>query len=183
MTGRAGGEVIGARALTRRGFPASLAAPSLVVDVLVQAVMQFLFAALGVAMLAGTGRSSAVGGTVAAVVTVAAPTLGRFHFVQRPAGLRLVKAVLSRVAVKRVCLSFGAIEAPYSRLRSTCANRSGLTAAFVIHSAIWLFGTLEVSLILIAMGFPAIYPEALNIESLLRAIRGAAFAIPGALGA
>jgi uncharacterized membrane protein YbhN (UPF0104 family) len=33
------------------------------------------------------------------------------------------------------------------------------------------------------MGLPANYPEALVIESLTQAIRGAAFAIPGALGA
>ena len=33
------------------------------------------------------------------------------------------------------------------------------------------------------MGLPASYSEALIIESLLQAIRGAAFAIPGALGA
>jgi putative membrane protein len=178
-----GGEVIGARALILRGFPASLSAASLVVDVLVQAVTQFLFAALGVAMLASAARSSAVGGTVAAVVAVAAPALGGFYFVQQPPGLRLVKTVLARVAGKRAWLSFGAIEALYSQLRSIYANRSGLIAAFAIHSAIWLFGALEVLLILIAMGFPASYPEALIIESLLQAIRGAAFAIPGALGA
>ncbi|HEV3043005.1 MAG TPA: flippase-like domain-containing protein, partial [Roseiarcus sp.] len=178
-----GGEVIGARALILRGFPASLSAASLVVDVLVQAVTQFLFAALGVAMLASAARSSAVGGTVAAVVAVAAPALGGFYFVQQPPGLRLVKTVLARVAGKRAWLSFGAIEALYSQLRSIYGNRSGLIAAFAIHSAIWLFGALEVLLILIAMGLPASYPEALIIESLLQAIRGAAFAIPGALGA
>jgi putative membrane protein len=178
-----GGEVIGARALTLRGFPASLSAASLVVDVLVQAVTQFLFAALGVAMLASAARSSAVGGTVAAVVAVAAPALGGFYFVQQPPGLRLVKTVLTRVAGNRAWLSFGAIEALYSQLRSIYGNRSGLIAAFAIHSAIWLFGALEVLLILIAMGLPASYPEALIIESLLQAIRGAAFAIPGALGA
>ena len=33
------------------------------------------------------------------------------------------------------------------------------------------------------LGLPANYPEALVIESLTQAIRGAAFAIPGALGA
>ena len=178
-----GGEVIGARALILRGFPASLSAASLVVDVLVQAVTQFLFAALGVAMLASAARSSAVGGTVAAVVAVAAPALGGFYFVQQPPGLRLVKTVLARVAGKRAWLSFGAIEALYSQLRSIYANRSGLIAAFAIYSAIWLFGALEVLLILIAMGFPASYPEALIIESLGQAILGAAFAIPGALGA
>ncbi len=90
-----------------------------------------------------------------------------------PAGLRLVKTVLARVAGKRAWLSFGAIEALYSRLRSIYANRSGLNAAFAIHSAIWLFGALEVLLILTAIGFPASYPEALIIESLLQAIRGA----------
>jgi putative membrane protein len=178
-----GGEVIGARALTMRGFSASLAAASLIVDVLIQAVTQFMFAALGIVMLAGAARSSAVGSTVIAVVAVAAPALGGFYFVQQPAGLRLVKTVLARVAGERSWLSFDAIEALYSQLRSIYTNRSGLIAAFAVHSAIWLFGALEVWFILLAMGFPATYPEALIIESLLQAIRGAVFAIPGALGA
>ena len=47
----------------------------------------------------------------------------------------------------------------------------------------WLIGVAEVSIVLGCMGHPVTVAEALVIESLLQAVRGAAFAIPSALGA
>ena len=178
-----GGEVIGARALTLRGTPASLSAASVIVDVLVQAVTQFLFAAAGLAMLASMRGGGAVRGTVAIVILVAIPALGGFYLVQRPVGQRFVKTMLTRIVGEREWLSFGAIDALYARLGSIYANRRGFITTTLIHSSVWLFGALEVWAVLAFMGYPCGYPEALVIESLMQAIRGAAFAIPGALGA
>jgi putative membrane protein len=178
-----GGEVVGARALTLTGSPASLSAASVIVDVLVQAVTQFLFAAVGLMTLSSMAHDHWVRRTVAVVIAAAVPALGGFYFVQRPVGRGLVKAVLARVVREREWLSFGAIDALYSRLDSIYANRAGLLAAVAIHLAVWPFGALEVWLILASLGFPANYPEALVIESLMQAIRGAAFVVPGALGA
>lgn len=178
-----GGEVIGARALTLGGAPASLSAASVIVDVLVQAATQFLFAILGLALLASMRGDDGIERTVAIVVAAAVPALGGFYLVQTPVGRRFVTGALRRVAGEREWLSFGAIDALYSRLASIYANRSGLAAAILIHASVWLFGALEVWAVLAFAGFPANYPEALVVESLMQAIRGAAFAIPGALGA
>jgi len=178
-----GGEVIGARALTLRGAPASLSAASVIVDVLVQAVTQFLFAAVGLATLASMRGGGAVRGTVAIVIVVAIPALGGFYLIQRPVGQRFVKQLLTRIVGEREWLSFGAIDALYARLASIYANRPGVITTTFIHSSVWLFGALEVWAMLAFMGYPSGYPEALVIESLMQAIRGAAFAIPGALGA
>jgi putative membrane protein len=178
-----GGEVIGARALTLRGAPASMSAASVIVDVLIQAATQFLFAAIGLATLGAIRGGDAVRGTVAVVIAVAVPALGGFYLVQRPIGQRLVKALLTRVVGEREWLSFGAIDALYARLGAIYASRRGFTIACLIHSTVWFVGALEVWAILAFMGYPASYPEALVIESLMQAIRGAAFAIPGALGA
>src|SRR3984957_20727422 len=165
-----GGEVIGARALTLRGAPASLSAASVIVDVLVQAVTQFLFAAVGLATLASMRDGGAVRGTVAIVIVVALPALSGFYLVQRPVGQRFVKALLARVVGEREWLSFGAIDALYARLASIYANRRGVITAAIIHSSVWLFGALEVWAILAFMGYPSGYPEALVIESLMQAI-------------
>jgi putative membrane protein len=178
-----GGEVIGARVLALRGAPASLSAASVIVDVLVQAVTQFLFAALGLAMLATMRDGDAVQGTVAVVIVVAVPALSGFYLTQQPVGQRFVKALLKRVVGEREWLPFGAIDALYSRLASIYSNRTGVITAILIHSSVWLFGALEVWAILAFMGYPSGYPEALVVESLMQAVRGAAFAIPGALGA
>jgi putative membrane protein len=178
-----GGEVIGARVLTLRGVPPSLSAASVIVDVLVQAVTQFLFAALGLATLASMRDDDAVRGTVAIVIVIAVPALGGFYLAQQPVGQRFVKALLKRVVGEREWLSFGAIDALYSRLASIYSNRRGVTTTVLIHSSVWLFGALEIWAMLAFMGYPSGYPEALVVESLMQAIRGAAFAIPGALGA
>ena len=178
-----GGEVIGARVLALRGAPASLSAASVIVDVLIQAVTQFLFAAVGLAALASMRDGDAVRGTVAIVIVIAVPALGGFYLAQRPVGQRFVKALLRRVVGEREWLSFGAIDTLYSRLASIYSNRKGVITTVFIHSSVWLFGALEVWAMLACMGYPSGYPEALVVESLMQAIRGAAFAIPGALGA
>ena len=178
-----GGEVIGARALTLRGAPASLSAASVIVDVLVQTATQALFALLGLATLAAMGRGGAVGRTVAVVIAVAIPALCGFYLAQRPLGQRIVKMMLARAVGEREWLTLGAIDAVFAQLGSIYANHLGVITAAAIHMAVWLFGALEIWVMLASMGSPANYPEALVIESLTQAIRGAAFAIPGALGA
>src|SRR4029079_14237179 len=61
--------------------------------------------------------------------------------------------------------------------------RSDLLASPVVHMAGWIIGVAEVLIVFACMGHPVSIVEAVVIESLLHAIRGAAFAIPGALGA
>jgi uncharacterized membrane protein YbhN (UPF0104 family) len=63
------------------------------------------------------------------------------------------------------------------------ARKSNLLASGVLHLAGWLAGVGEVLIILSCMGHPVSVGEALVIESLVQFVRGAAFAIPSALGA
>lgn len=178
-----GGNAIGARALALSGVPASLAAASVIVDVLLQASTQALFTLVGLATLAAIGKAGGVGGTIAVVIACAVPALAGFYFIQRPAGRRLVRRLLARAVGDRDWLSFGAVEALSSRLDALYANRAGLLSASTIHMAVWFLGALEIWAMLAFIGLPAGYPEALVIESLTQAIRGAAFAIPAGLGA
>src|SRR2546430_13277483 len=53
----------------------------------------------------------------------------------------------------------------------------------VVHVAGWVVGVAEVWIVFDFMGHPVGIGEALVIESLMHAVRGAAFAVPGALGA
>src|SRR5215475_13385708 len=67
-----GGDLIGAGLLTLRGIPGALAVASIIVDVLIQAATQFLFACLGLATLMALGASETVARTAAAALAVAA---------------------------------------------------------------------------------------------------------------
>jgi putative membrane protein len=178
-----GGEAIGARALALSGAPAALAAASVIVDVLVQATTQFLFALAGLAALAAMRDAHSAPKTIAITLVAAAPALVGFFLAQRPIARRWITRLLARLASGREWLAFAAIDALYARLADIHANRRGVAAAVLTHSCVWLFGALEVWATLAFMGYPCGYPEALVIESLMHAVKGAAFVIPGALGA
>jgi putative membrane protein len=178
-----GGDVISARLLTFWSMPGPLGAASITVDVLMQATTQFLFTALGIMTLVALGSDTTVAGIAATSLGVAAPMLGGFYYAQRRVGHRFLQFVLSRVNGDSNWRLLGAVDAVYQALSSIYAQRPRLLASGVVHMTGWLVGVAEVLIVLRCMGVPATVGEALVIESLMQAVRGAAFAVPSALGA
>jgi len=178
-----GGDLVGARCLVLRGSKATVAAASVVVDVLFQATTQLVFAIAGLVLLIDVDGSGVVIWTVALGIAIAIPALGGFFLAQRHAGQRLLKWLLSLLAGGREWRIFGAIDELFAQLNNFYAYRQGLIRSFACHLAMWFFGALEVWVVLSFMGFPVTFAEAVVIESLMHAVRGAAFAVPGALGA
>jgi len=177
-----GGEAIGARCLALTGTRTSVAAASVIVDVLVQAATQFAFALVGVTMLTAMGGDETVVRASAIGVAVALPALSGFFLAQRRGGHRMLKGLLARLSGGRDWMAFGAIDDLYARLDALYGRRDGMAAAFLVHLAVWCFGAIEVWIVLSCMGYHVTYGEAVIIESLMHAARGAAFVVPGALG-
>ena len=177
-----GGEFIGARCLTFFGVGGALSGASVIVDVMMQAATQFMFTLTGLMVLIALGGDEAVIRFVAIGLALAAPALIGFYIAQRRAGHHLLRTALTRMAGARQWLAFGAVDALYDSLRLLYARRSGLVGSAVIHLGSWFLAALEVWIALAFMGHPVSYAEALVIESLTQAVRGAAFAVPGALG-
>jgi putative membrane protein len=178
-----GGDIISARLLTFWGVPGALGAASIIVDVLMQAATQFLFAALGIMTLIALGTDATIAGAAAASLAVAAPLLGGFYIAQRRAGHRVLAFLLRQINGDGSWRLLGTVDAVYQHLSTIYARRSGLTASGFVHMTGWLAGVAEVLIVLHCMGLPASIGEALVIESLIQAVRGAAFAVPSALGA
>jgi putative membrane protein len=178
-----GGDLISARLLTFWGVPGALGAASIIVDVLMQAATQFAFAALGIMTLAALGTDATVAVAAATSLAVAAPLLGGFYFAQRRGGQRILRFVLSHINGDGNWRLLGTVDAVYQNLSAIYARRSGLAASGFVHMTGWLVGVAEVLIVLRCMGLPASVGEALVIESLIQAVRGAAFAVPSALGA
>jgi putative membrane protein len=178
-----GGDIISARLLTFWGVPGALGAATLIVDVLMQAATQFAFAALGIMTLIALGTDATVAGAAATSLAVAAPLLGGFYFAQRRVGYRILQFVLRQINGDDNWRLLGTVDAVYQHLSTIYARRSGLTASGFVHMTGWLAGVAEVLIVLRCMGLPASVGEALVIESLIQAVRGAAFAVPSALGA
>lgn len=178
-----GGDIVGARLATFWRVPGPLAAASIIVDVLMQAATQFLFAAMGLATLVALGANAAVAGIAATGLALAIPMLGGFYLAQRGGGHRIIRFVLDRLQGDSNWGLLGSVDAAYRCMSAIYAHRSGLLASSVVHMIGWLVGVLEVYIALGWMGHPVTIGEALAIESLVQAVRGAAFVIPSALGA
>jgi putative membrane protein len=178
-----GGDIIGARLLTFWAVPGPLGAATIVVDILMQAATLFLFAALGIMTLIALGTDATVAGAAATSLAVAAPALGAFYLAQRRGGHRILHFMLSRLKGDSNWRLLGTVDAVYQNLSIIYEQRSRLVGSGVAHIIGWLVGVAEVLIVLLCMGLPVTVGEALVIESLLQAFRGAAFAVPSALGA
>ena len=75
------------------------------------------------------------------------------------------------------------IDGLFVDLTALHASRVRMTASVLLHYLDWLIGIGEVLVVLSFMGHPVSLADAVLIESLMHAVRGAAFAVPGALGA
>jgi putative membrane protein len=121
--------------------------------------------------------------TAAVGLAVAAVMLAGFYFAQRSGGQRILQWIVSRLAGDREWRVLGTIDAVYRNLAMIYTARSSLIASSVVHLAGWVVGAAEVWIVFAFMGHPVSIGEAIVIESLMHAVRGAAFAVPGALGA
>ncbi|CAO4176860.1 HpnL family protein [Methylorubrum extorquens] len=178
-----GGDLIGARLLTRSGTPGGMAGASMFVDLMTQAVTQLIFTIAGLLLLMQITGDGPMVRTVAGGVLIAIPALAAFYVIQRRSGHRLIEAALSRFAAGREWRALGAIDVLFENLRRLYGNRARVGAALLIHLLGWVAGTVEVWIALNAMGYSISFLDALVIESLAQAVRGAAFVVPGAIGA
>jgi putative membrane protein len=177
-----GGDVIAARLLTFWHIPGPLAAATVIVDVLAQAGTQFLFALVGLALLIAHGVGGNFVYDIAWALGAAALALTGFYVAQRHGGEKLVNALLKRLARGREWQINGTFEAVFHRLHEVYGRRRALALTVICHLGVWFIGALEVWVGLTAMGYHPTYAEAVAIESLAQAARGAAFVVPGAVG-
>jgi uncharacterized membrane protein YbhN (UPF0104 family) len=121
-------------------------------------------------------RDTAIG------VAAAAFGLAALFLAQGRGGRGALQRVLGRIAGNAKWGALAALDAVYAALGTLYGRRRALAAGTAVHLVIWFIGVGEVWAGLAAMGYPLSYSEALVIESLLHALRGAAFLVPGALG-
>ena len=184
--GQIGGPVLMARHLASRGMRMEEAAAAITVSTTLQTFAQIAFALFGVALLAAqSGRSSQQAlGTAALIASgVLALQVGGFFWMQRRGLFSKVTRVASRFSKKRDWSQLVSQAESIDRAVQITYRRPGPVAMSLLLSLVgWFVGTGEVFLILQLFGHPASWNNALLLESLGQAIRGAAFAIPGALG-
>lgn len=185
--GQIGGPVLMARYLSQKGVPMPRAAAAVTVSTTMQALAQILFALGGIAVFS-FGANSAAATHLRTPALIATALLGAcafgFYLAQRRGlfgrGLRMVSKALGPRDWPSLATRADAIDAAVGELYG---KRDRVIATFWYSFGGWLLGTGEVWLALHFLGHPVSWIDALLLESVGQAIRGAAFMIPGSLGA
>jgi putative membrane protein len=184
--GQIGGPVLMARHLAQRGLPLQQAAAAITVSTTLQTFAQIAFALLGVALLGmQASHISELALRTSSLIASAllALQVGGFYWMQRRGFFSKLMRTATRFAGKRDWSQWmSQAEAIDIAVQLTYARSGPVAASFLLSLIGWLVGTGEVYLILQLIHHPVGWIDALLLESLGQAIRGAAFAIPGALG-
>ncbi len=177
-----GGGVVGARLLHRRGFRLAAAVAGSVGDITMEVLTQILFTFIGLGLLVLLVGKSGVAGYVlggAVVVLLAAAALVTAHRFGMTAALE--RGVI-RHARRLGWTSPGELAGLDAGLRGLYRTPGPLLWACFHHSVSWLLGGVEVCLALHLLGHGVGFAEGMTIESIGQALRGAGFAVPGAIG-
>lgn len=184
-----GGEVVRARLLILRRFPAAMATATVTVDQILQLATQFVYAVIGLVLLVvlagnsgSTTTNDVIGYGVGAVIALGVLSLVPYHMTRRNLFYRLgglARRILNDPRIAAVAARAPDVDA---EIRATYDRRGRL-----IVSALWRMGFRlalagELWLALALLGHPVGFAEAVVMESLGQAVRAAAFVIPAGLG-
>src|SRR5216683_6216745 len=176
-----GGYVLGARALALAGVPGTLAVASTIVDVTLEFVAQLAYTALGLAWFVRLQPETQATVPVLLGLAVAAGAAAAFVLVQRR-GYDFVDRIAQAIGRGWAERSAAGAAALHAALAGIYRRRGGLWTSFALHLACWIASAGEVWLALRLAGEPLPWGAVLAIESLLYAIRTAAFVVPQAVG-
>jgi putative membrane protein len=176
-----GGYVLGARALTLAGVPGTMAAASTIVDVTIEFLAQLAYTALGLALLIRLEPETAAAGPVALGLAAATVVAAAFVLVQRR-GFYYFDRIARILGQGWAAKTAAGAAALHAALADIYRRRRGLLLSFLLHSACWVASAAEAWLALRLAGQPLPFAAVLAIESLMYAVRAAAFAVPNAVG-
>jgi len=175
----AGGAVIGARGLVLAHMPFAIAFATSVVDITLELFGQLLFTALGVALLLRGGWGPKIGETALIGLGVGLAAAIGFVLAQRAGMFLLLEGLTNRIARHELGQETGrvhdAIAACYRRGR---ANLWG----FLWHLAAWFTSVAEAWVAIAFLGAHLTLPRIVVLESLIYALRSAAFFVPSGWG-
>jgi putative membrane protein len=185
-----GGEVVGARLLTFWGIAGSLAAASVLADLLFQVGTLGLFAGLGAGLLTRVegAQAAELANWTLRTLAVAGLAIAAFFALQRTGVVRVIE---DRVAAlgRRFVRETEARPEPSQRIQGAldaiwAAGRRGhLAQSCALHALAWLLGAAEIAVVLACIGIDHVsLSEILVIEALSQAIKAAAFVVPSGLG-
>lgn len=180
-----GGEVVGVHLLTRRGVSGATATASVIVEVLLVLVAQYLFLTLGLAcLLSVSGGDQMLGGLLLAFAASLPVVLLFMWSLRSGALLRAIKRVAARL-LRSNGIALGILDKLAdldAAIRELTAAHGRLAGAIAWQLAGLIAGSSETWLALRWLGHPSSIAAAVALESLTLAARSLIFIVPAGLG-
>jgi putative membrane protein len=174
------GEVAGARALSLLGVSAGVAAASTVVDVAIESLAQAIYTIIGLIPLVFLVRPDEVTRWLAAIAVATGPIFAVFVITRRRGALRLAERIIARIAC---VLGFPATNFDLSRnVLDIYQRRRHVWLALLLHLAGWFMSAVQLWVAARFLNRPLSPGDALALQSLAYAARGAFFFVPWGLG-
>jgi putative membrane protein len=176
-----GGLLVGARTLQQGGVARPVVHAALIADLTTELASQLLFTLFGVAMLATELVDQNAAAAVRPAIMIGAglciAMMAAFAIFQRPA-----LAIAGRIGERLLPGSGTAAAAVRAQLDFVYRQRERLAAGFLVNLLAWITSATGAWIALRFMGVEISLWAVLVIESLIFALRSAAFILPGAIG-
>ena len=178
-----GGALVRTRLLVMRGFQGKTVGASVVVDLTLSTLTQLLFTLVGVGLLLAHYGHNDIAKGAGAGVGLGLVLVIFFCFFQHRGLFSYLVGTVSRVSKGRDWVkAVGGAEALDEAIRTLYRRRWALTFNAAGQMIAWTLGAAEIWLALYFMDIPVTIADALLLESLILAVRAAAFFVPGAVG-
>jgi putative membrane protein len=173
------GEAVAVRELTLHHVPLGMAVAGTVVDLTLELASQLLFTFLGVAILIIERPDKALGWWLALALAICAAGIAGFIFAQHKGLFRVLETLPDRLGWTQ---AWGNGVGVHAGIEAIYRHRARIATNLALHFAAWLISTGETWVGLWFMGHPVSVADALAIESMVYALRTAAFVVPWAAG-
>ena len=183
--GNIGGEVVGIRLLAAHGVDGTVAAASVIVELLLTIVAQYLFLVLGAVCLLMLSGAAAITTDILVTLGVSLPVIAlliallRYGSVFQWLGRFVERIVGNKHSVPSFLASSADLD---SEIRDLYGRRKRLVATIGWELLGLIVGTIETWLALRWFGHPVGFAASVALESVAQAVRNFIFLVPAGLG-
>jgi putative membrane protein len=176
------GEVAGARALSLLGATAGIAAASTVVDVALESLSQAIYTMVGLIPLVLLVQPDQATRWLLAISVAIAPIFAAFVVTRRRGALQAAERIIMRIARLLGFASAGEGLDLTRNVLDIYQRHRHVWLALLLHLAGWFMSAVQLWAAAQALDRPLSVGEALALQSIAYAARGAFFFVPGGFG-
>ncbi len=176
------GEAAGARELTKHGLKINVAAATTIVDMTTEMLSQLIYTFMGLAFLFAYHPDEPAAWWAAGGLAVATIAVVGFLIAQRNGLILFLETLPARLGFTQAWEGLSDTGSVHHVIQSIYREKREVVASIGLHVVGWLAGAAETWLALWFMNHALSAGDVLSLESLVFALRTAAFVVPWAAG-